>query len=104
MIEETLDLLAAPPERQQAWLRDNGLPTPEELLLQFDDDLALLPGLREDGALSPMTFDLLGRVDAQFSLIEEMPDMWSLEALSGPPWRALREKARAALQSLRVPA
>ena len=96
---ESLELLAAGPEAQIAYLERLGTaPSLDELALEFDDARRLVPGLVSDGAV-PDELDLVVRkIDARLHEMSSRLEFWQSDAIDGPEWDSVRQLARRALE------
>ncbi|WP_328612570.1 hypothetical protein OHS18_24820 [Amycolatopsis sp. NBC_00355] len=95
-----LTRLTWPAERQQAWLREIGIPVcADELALEFDDfyeDLGRSPGHGEATPALAELDRLLTRMSGEVNA-----HLWTFDALAAEPdWRRVRELATAALAVL----
>jgi hypothetical protein len=100
----TLQLLAAPADRQRAHLPPH-VPHADELARDFEDAYRLVcdcPQIR----LTPAQRDALDEVDARLDALREDADaaLWTEAALhQAPAWADTRRAARDALTALGVP-
>ncbi|WP_410669524.1 hypothetical protein [Amycolatopsis sp. cmx-4-68] len=94
---EALTRLTWPAERQQAWLREIGVPgLADELALEFDDFYEPLGRSLGHGDATPV----LAELDALLTRMsgEVNAHLWRPDALtSEPDWQRVRELATAAL-------
>ncbi|NBH03777.1 hypothetical protein [Amycolatopsis sp. SID8362] len=94
---EALTRLTWPAERQQAWLREIGIPhAADELAMEFDDFYADLGRSIGHGEAAPVLAELDGLLDRMSG--EVNAHLWDAEALvTEPDWQRVRELATAAL-------
>ncbi|MEA5358694.1 hypothetical protein VA596_04035 [Amycolatopsis sp., V23-08] len=97
---EAVDRLAWPAERQQAWLREIGIPgCADELALEFGDFYEVIGAWGGHGEAAP-TLAELDRLLTRMSG-EVNAHLWTPEALAAEPdWQRMRELATAALAGL----
>lgn len=96
----TTEILAADATRQLAHLHGLGLVgLVDELALQFDDALVLLPRLSSERLVSEQAAAAVRKVDAHLAQMSTCSaEVWSEEAVkSSPEWGRVRELAAAAL-------
>ena len=104
-IERTLKVLASSAEDQQKYLERLGTaPSADELALELDDFVAMLPAAVRDGVLSEEQAAAVRRVNdfaGSFSG-KENAALWRVDQLaSASQWEEVRRLARVALEVLR---
>lgn len=101
----TTEILAADARQQLAYLHGLGLvELVDELVLQFDDAVVLLPRLSGEHLVSEQAAVAVRKVDAHLAQMSSgSADVWSEEAVrTSPEWGRVRELAAAALALLPV--
>ncbi len=106
-IERTLNTLASSAEDQQKYLERSGTaPSADELALELDDFVPMLPSAVDDGVFSEeqaAAIRQLSDFTASFSG-KENAALWRVDQLaSASQWEEVRRLARKALELLRVP-
>lgn len=100
-LRESLERLAAAPDRQAEYLRQIGMAScADELALEFDDVELMIPGLVERGFLSADEATSLRTLgDALRAMSGEAnADLWTTTALhEANEWREVRDLAEACL-------
>ncbi|MFN8526679.1 MAG: hypothetical protein U0821_26545 [Chloroflexota bacterium] len=71
----------------------------DELALQFDDVIGLVPQLVDQGMLSPEFATVAAAIDRRLDEMSHRSDksVWTIGALGGEDWRIVRELARRAM-------
>ena len=105
LFRSSLEVLAATPTEQITYLADLGVPGGiDELALQFDDAMPMLPQLLTEGLVPEEAGAALTAVDAALTALNDGPDeLWSEEGLAAPAWQTVRTLAADALRCLPVP-
>jgi hypothetical protein len=102
-LREEVELLAAPPDAQLAWLRRERLPV-DELALQLDDSVQIgwLDRLQQSGLLGERAVgELLALHAAVMNLLtDEHQQLWADEGLTESEWLGLRELAGRAVEAI----
>ncbi len=99
----SIAVLALPAEAQLAWagqLLDQEVPLVDELALEFDDGLRLVPTFIERDWISASALPGLTELDNQLNAMsgEQNASLWEPDAVtSSPDWHRVRALARAAL-------
>ena len=104
-IEKSLEILASSAADQQKYLEGLGsAPSADELALELEDFVVMLPAAVRDGALSEEQAAVIRQVSdftASFSGRENVA-LWRVDQLGSTwQWSEVRRLARAALQKLR---
>jgi hypothetical protein len=98
-LNEAVQLLAAGPERQLAWVREDGTyPSLDELALAFEYEFDRVRPKSHGGQLRARDSALLalsGQLDGMSG--EAHAALWKAPALVGPEWANVRELAARAL-------
>lgn len=93
--------LAAPPEEQVAYLKKLGVaPSADELALELDDLLYLVPQLVRDGRLDDEGAEAIYDLDRKLADMSgpAKANLWTVEALlDGEQWLDVRRLAKQAL-------
>ncbi|GIF04731.1 hypothetical protein Asi03nite_22690 [Actinoplanes siamensis] len=99
-------VLALPAEAQLAWvgqLLHQDIPLADELALEFDDGLRLVPTFIERGWISASALPVLTELENQLRAMsgEQNASLWEPDAVtSRPEWHRVRVLARATLTQL----
>ena len=103
-LQDSVALLASPPEAQAAWLRELGVaPLADELALEFNDLERLVPHLGALGVLTTDATRALGVLSAALDQIPGGDEAWRDGALADDVrWEGIRRAAGLALVSLLV--
>lgn len=96
------DMLSWSAEDQLAYLDGIGVPgLVDELALLFDDSMATVPALSEDGLLCAEANRALQKIDDALGRMSGPQGPWDAESLAtAPDWTTVRELARAATGQL----
>lgn len=101
---EALEHLAAPAPEQVAYLRKLGsAPCADELALELNDEVVMVPQFVGEGLLSHRQAELVQAVDEKLDEMSGMHQahLWDEDALLGrPEWEEVRRLAAAALAEL----
>jgi hypothetical protein len=94
-LQNVLANLAAPAAEQIAYLERLGvLPLIDELALEFDDIVGLVPQLVEEGHLTADQATAISAIDHMLSEMSDRHDLWTTDALlDHPAWQEVRRLA-----------
>ena len=97
-LQIVLARLAAPAAEQRSYLEQLGVfPSIDELALEFDDVMALVPQLVGEGHLTDAQTETMHAIDQKLSEMSKNPLLWEIEALAKhPDWEEIRNIAIAA--------
>ncbi len=97
-LQVVLARLAAPATEQRSYLEKLGVsPSLDELALEFDDVMALVPQLLKEGHLTDAQVETMHAVDRKLSEMSNHPLLWEVKALAKhPDWEEIRNIAAAA--------
>jgi hypothetical protein len=100
-LQQALDRLALPPEKQIAHIARLGV-EPDELALEFDDMFRITSGMIKERRLPESLKASLDPIDALLQEMTRSPEgKWSRDAvLNSEEWRELRELAQNSLTIL----
>jgi hypothetical protein len=98
LLVEDLEPLAASADAQIRWVAEKHLPL-EELWLQLDDEMLVVPLAVSEGAMSPA---VAAAVEALYAHMESMTKIHfaSFAMLDDPVWQRVRELAADALEKV----
>lgn len=101
-LRRALELLASPAAEQRRWLEEQSVaPLADELALDFDDLVGLVPSLIESGQIAVAAQPLLSQLDAQLALMSSLEEVWDVSALgTNSEWQRVRDLATRALAAL----
>ena len=99
---DALKRLAAPAWEQRSYLASLGvLPLVDELALEFDDLVAFVPRLLEDGHLTRRQAEAIYAVDHKLTEMSRPDGPWDEADLGNhPDWADVRSLANAAIRQL----
>jgi hypothetical protein len=94
--------LAAPAPDQARYLAALGTaPSVDELGLELDDLVAIVPRLVDDGVLSELQMKALTSLDRKLAEMSTSAELWTMNALVGhPTWAEVRRLAAVAAREL----
>lgn len=94
-LKQVVGRLAATPSEQVEYLATLGvLPSADELALEFDDVVALLPRLVDEGNLTPERYEAIEALRRKLSEMSNRQDVWTEVSLrSHPDWAEVRRLA-----------
>lgn len=102
MLRAALARLAAPPSEQLDYLRELGVsPCADELALELDDVVQLVPQLMQEGHLTQEGADAIYAVDRKLAEMSDHQELWSEAAVQAhPAWAEVRRLATASVHQL----
>jgi len=102
-LRDVVAVLASPPDAQEEWLRSIGVhPLADELVLELDDWMQLLPQFEREGLVDEASVQALRQLvllaDELQGKLGNTPEAWDAKRLAtSPEWEAVRRAAGHAL-------